>query len=97
VAIDHTVSLEKARGMRCFRSTRWQSLPVTTREHRTPVVMGACTTTFPITFLAFSDMLVGETTSGGSDTNLLVGEITSGGSDTNCWGFLLPLAERWCS
>jgi hypothetical protein len=42
-------------------------------------------------------MLVGETTSGGSDTNLLVGEITSGGSDTNCWGFLLPLAERWCS
>ena len=27
----------------------------------------------------------------GSDTNLLVGETTSGGSDTNCWGFLLPL------
>jgi len=32
------------------------------------------------------------------ETKLLVGEITSGGgSDTNCWGFLLPLAERWCS
>jgi hypothetical protein len=28
---------------------------------------------------------------------MLVGETTSGGSDTNCWGFLLPLAERWCS
>jgi hypothetical protein len=31
------------------------------------------------------------------ETKLLVGEITSGDSDTNCWGFLLPLAERWCS
>ena len=30
-------------------------------------------------------------TRGGSDTNLLVGETTSGGSDTNCWGFLPPL------
>ncbi|XP_052308874.1 disease resistance-like protein DSC1 [Populus trichocarpa] len=36
-------------------------------------------------------VLVGETTNGGSDTNLLVGETTSCGSDTNCWGFLLPL------